>query len=134
MNIMDIAALSMNIMDITILLMTTTSLENDPNMRLQQCGGDMMPCIDFGKQLFQSGDDGKSTFVAKIMIELINNQTCPESILSMELCSGPPSLSLPPPADESSLVNVEVGGTMGYLYYCSIATPFTEFKSTRTAQ
>ena len=25
-----------------------------------------------------------------------------ESILSMELCSGPPSLSLPPPADESS--------------------------------
>jgi len=56
-------------------------------MRLQQCGGDTMPCIDFGKQLFQSGDD--------------------ESILSMELCSGPPSLSLPPPADESSLVNVE---------------------------
>ena len=112
MNIMDITILSMNIMDTTTLYMTTTSLENDPNMRLQQCGGDMMPCIDFGKQLFQSGDDGKTTFVMKITIELTNNQTCPESILSMELCSGPPSLSLPPPADESSLVNVEVGGTM----------------------
>ena len=119
---MDITALFMTIMDITILHMTTTSLENDPNMRLQQCGGDMMPCIDFGKQLFQSGDDGKTTVVMKITIELTNNQTCPESILSMELCSGPPSLSLPPPADESSLVNVEVGGTMGYLYYCSIPT------------
>ena len=28
-------------------------------MRLQQCGNDLMPGIEFGKQLFQSGDDGE---------------------------------------------------------------------------
>ena len=47
-----------------------TSLENDPNMRLQQCGTDLMPSIEFGKQLFQSGDDGEKMIHDAMMINI----------------------------------------------------------------
>ena len=40
-----------------------------------------------------------------MMITILSYLISSESILSMELCSGPPSLSLPPPADESNLPN-----------------------------
>ena len=62
--IMIILIIIIKIIIILIIIIKTiiisTSLENDPNMRLQQCGGDLMPSIEFGKQLFQSnGDDGE---------------------------------------------------------------------------
>jgi len=88
-------------------------LENDPNMRLQQCGGDLMPSIEFGKQLFQSGDD--------------------ESILSMELCSGPPSLSLPPPADESNLTHPGLEGRLTLAWGVEQGTDLSSDEDTDTA-
>lgn len=89
------------------------SLENDPNMRLQQCGTDLMPGIEFGKQLFQSGDD--------------------ESILSMELCSGPPSLSLPPPTDEASLANAGLEGRLTLAWGVEQGTDLSSDEDTNTA-
>ena len=40
-------------------------------MRLQQCGNDLMPSIEFGKQLFQSGDDGEIMMMLTVMIMLM---------------------------------------------------------------
>ena len=54
-------------MIIPIILLIVISLENDPNMRLQQCGNDLMPSIEFGKQLFQSGDDGEMIMMTMMM-------------------------------------------------------------------
>ena len=37
-------------------------------MRLQQCGTDLMPGIEFGKQLFQSGDDGEMMMMTEMLV------------------------------------------------------------------
>ena len=57
----------MIVLIISYIIIIITSLENDPNMRLQQCGNDLMPSIEFGKQLFQSGDDGEMIMMTMMM-------------------------------------------------------------------